>query len=135
MFEELIRESPDPRGIPCIMQRNPSLERASMQLFFINKIHYDDKIPTMALSILCVVGFNADYDGDELNIFLPMDNEMTFYLENLAPHKSSFSLSAPKTLSRNMSIPKPVISTMSSWLRYKDPVDEIKLQRMKELLL
>lgn len=60
IFKELISESKY-GGIPCVMQRNPSLERGSMQLFFITKVYDDASIPTMAFSIITVRGFNAKY--------------------------------------------------------------------------
>lgn len=72
---------------------------------------------------------------DQLNLFLPMDNELAEELKNLSPHKSSFSLNAPKELSNAMTIPKPVISTMANWIDSTDEVaDPQKLAIMAELL-
>jgi len=62
LFQTLIAESPN-KGISCILQRNPSLERASAQAVFITKVKTDPLIPTISLSILIVKGFNADFDG------------------------------------------------------------------------
>lgn len=62
LFNELINEAP--RGsITVVIQRNPSLERASAQKMSITKVKTDVAIPTISLSILSVVGFNADFDG------------------------------------------------------------------------
>ena len=59
MFKELIAESPY-EGIPCIMQRNPSLERGSAQLVGITKVKTDPSDPTVSISILAVNGLGAD---------------------------------------------------------------------------
>ena len=59
LFNELINESPY-IGPPVLFQRNPSLERGSMQLMFVTKIKPDPNDTTVSLSILDVVGFNAD---------------------------------------------------------------------------
>jgi hypothetical protein len=62
LFQALITESPY-KGIPCVFQRNPSLERGSAQAMFITKVKTDPSIPTVSLSILSVRGYNADFDG------------------------------------------------------------------------
>jgi hypothetical protein len=59
LFKLLIDESPY-KGIPVVFQRNPSLERGSAQSMFITKVKVDVDDPTVSLSILSVVGFNAD---------------------------------------------------------------------------
>ena len=58
LFNELINESPLGK-IPTILQRNPSLERASAQAVFITKVKTDPAIPTVSMSILSVKGYNA----------------------------------------------------------------------------
>jgi hypothetical protein len=58
LFKLLIAEAPG-GSISCVLQRNPSLERASAQAMRITKIKTEVNIPTISLSILSVVGFNA----------------------------------------------------------------------------
>ena len=62
LFQELIAEAPG-RGVSCILQRNPSLERASAQAMYITRVKTDPLIPTVSLSILSVVGYNAKIIG------------------------------------------------------------------------
>lgn len=50
-------------GVPCVIQRNPSLKRLSAQRFFITKIKKDPSINTISLSVLVLKGPNADFDG------------------------------------------------------------------------
>lgn len=59
LFQLLINEAPGGK-IPCVFQRNPSLERGSAQAMFITKVKNDPAIPTVSLSILSVKAYNAD---------------------------------------------------------------------------
>lgn len=47
---------------------------------------------------------------------LPIDNFLTQELEPLKPHKSTFNLVKPYDISSNLSIPKPVIASISHWI-------------------
>lgn len=62
LFQQLIAECPH-KGIPCVLQRNPSLERGSAKSVFVTQVKTDPDIPTISLSILSVVSYNADFDG------------------------------------------------------------------------
>jgi hypothetical protein len=66
LFKELIEESPEGRGIPTTLGRNPTLKRGSIERFFINKIKNDPTINTIGLSVLCLRAKNADFDGKAL---------------------------------------------------------------------
>ena len=63
IFQELIRESPY-GGIPATWARNPSLVRQSIQLMRITKVKTNPKINATSMSVLTLVGPNADFDGD-----------------------------------------------------------------------
>lgn len=60
LFQELIDESPNGRGIPTTLGRNPTLKRGSIERFFIDKIKKDPSINTISLSVLCLRAKNAD---------------------------------------------------------------------------
>lgn len=60
IFNELITEAGNGRGIPCLVNRNPSLKRGSIQLCYISKIIKDPSITTVSISILIVRELNAD---------------------------------------------------------------------------
>lgn len=57
---------------------------------------------------------------DQLNGTLSVDQYIAKKMENLAPHKSAFDLSSPRTISRNLAIPNPVVSTIASWVHSRD---------------
>jgi hypothetical protein len=144
IFKELIDETKptyDPvtkrelKGIQCTLGRNPSLHRGSLQTLRITKIKTDVHIPTISLSILIVRALGADFDGDECNCMLLLDNTMVGQMKDFAPHKSVLNLDKPKAISGIISMPKPVVSSISSYLDVKDPVDPEKFDRMKSLFI
>lgn len=51
LFQELIAESPH-KGLPVLFNRNPSLDRGSIQEFFVTKINPDPKVNAVAMSVL-----------------------------------------------------------------------------------
>lgn len=134
LFKELIDECPY-KGLPVIFQRNPSLERGSIQAMFVTKIKPDASVTTVSLSILAVVGFNADFDGDQLNGTLLLDNYTAEEMKALAPHKSVFDMNTPRTPARNSSMPKPVTATIANWYHMDEDsdVDPVKLELMKQI--
>lgn len=132
-FQEFIAECPY-KGLPVVFQRNPSLERGSAQAMFITRIKTQVDDPTISLSILAVVGFNADFDGDQLNCTHAIDNWTADQLQKLAPHMSVFGLDQPRAVSRNLSMPKPVVSTIAAWMHGGlDAPEPDKQSRMLEL--
>jgi len=103
-------------GIPCVIQRNPSLKRLSAQRFFITKIKDDPSINTISLSVLVLKGPNADFDGDALNGILILDAVMRRGLSKLDSHYAVMDMHEPHKLSGDIAIPGPVLSTMDHWL-------------------
>lgn len=133
-LKEIIAEAPNGRLV-AIMQRNPSLLYGSMQRVFIPKVKINPKDKTISMSDLITAAFNADYDGDQLNVQLALDVKTQEQWERLAPHNNIFQLTRPGEISGNLRLPKTTIDTMSEWLSDDIPVDPIKLQRMNELLV
>lgn len=121
MFDEIIAENPE-GGVPCVFCRNPSLMRGSIQKFHITKFHKDPTIPTIMLSSLCVVGLNADFDGDACSCMLLLDEVMSVEMNHFKPHKSTFDVNKIRSVSSNLSIPKPVVATISAWIHEEDEV-------------
>jgi len=60
LFNEMIAESPEGRGIPTTLGRNPTLKRGSIERFFIDEIKKDPSVNTISLSVLCLKAKNAD---------------------------------------------------------------------------
>ena len=62
ILDEIIAESPYD-GLPCIIQRNPSLPMGSAQYFLIKEFKKDGKDCTIGVPILTVKAPNLDFDG------------------------------------------------------------------------
>jgi hypothetical protein len=116
LLQELIAETPNGRGFSGIFVRNPSLSRASTERMRITQIKKDPNDQTTSLSILSVKGYNADFDGDQMSLQLMLDNHMSRAAEALAPHKNILDPNQPRNLTNVAEIPKPVASTISSWM-------------------
>lgn len=137
LFMEIIAETPGGKGLPCTFGRNPSLTRASVQRMFITRVKPDPNDPTITLSILAVKGYNADFDGDQMNLMLVNDNTTAEQLIHLAPHKNSLNPNKVRSLTSASSFPKPVASTVANWLNWPrqlsgDPVKRAFLESLAE---
>ena len=135
LFKELIAESSDPKGIPCLINRNPSLTRSNTQCLYITLIKTDIYDYTIGLSILDVRGFNADFDGDQQNINLTLDEVTYAGLRNLEPHRSLISNRDHRKVTDMAAIPKNVISTFANWYSYQEntPVTRDNINFMMSL--
>ena len=117
LFQELISESRD-KSIYVMINRNPSLTMSSVQRKRITKVKTEVRDSSISIPIMSTTAYNADFDGDEMNVLLSVDNKMADLWENLSPHRNLFWLeSKPFEVSDNYSFSKPVVSTIGEWLR------------------
>ena len=68
IFKELIAESPF-KGIPAIVNRNPSIKMGSLVLVFITKVLPINK-NTIKVSNLIITNMNLDFDGDHCSVWV-----------------------------------------------------------------
>ncbi len=77
---------------PLIINRAPSLHKFSMQAFKPKITDYDDTgqpIRTLQLNPLVVTGFNADFDGDQMAVHVPLtDKSVKEAKELMMPSKN-----------------------------------------------
>lgn len=57
---------------------------------------------------------------DALNFMLTLDNKLGDATDDLAPYKSAHDSEKPYTISGDLSVPKPVVSTISNWMHSED---------------
>ncbi|BAW19261.1 putative DNA-directed RNA polymerase subunit beta [Ralstonia phage RP12] len=134
LFNELIAESPDPRGIAATLNRPPSLKRGSIQAVFIARVKRPEEGQTVSMSILIVRPLNCDFDGDALQFTLALDGYIANALKNLAPYKNSFSLDNIRAISSALEHSKTVVGTTSNWMETTDEeLDPVILARMMAL--
>lgn len=105
------------KGIPIILQRNPSLDRQSSQLLYITKVKFEDVHDnTIGMSVLVLKGPNADFDGDALNVLLVADRYSYENFMALSTHMGILDLHQPRSLAGKVSLPSPPASAVNNWL-------------------
>lgn len=114
LFNELINETGE--GIPVFFNRNPSLHRGNIQRHRITKIKTDVDDKTFSISLLVFRNYNADVDGDELNLTLCSSEKVIEGMKNFAPHHNVLDLNEPNGFSDALALPKPIISNIYRWL-------------------
>lgn len=133
LLKELVAETNGGRGIVVLENRNPTMLSGSVQTKRISRFKTDPGDHTVSSSILTVNATNADFDGDALNYSVSNDNFLADKWKTLAPHYNVFTADNPLEISKNISIPKPVISSTSNWIHSPSDPDPIKRARMQEL--
>jgi len=103
-------------GIPVSFQRNPSLLNGSMILLFISVIKKDPADLSIGFSGLLTKLPNADYDGDEMNLQLLLDEWLYLKYLPLKPSTSVANMSAPGKVSGRVTLTDPVVATISSFV-------------------
>lgn len=83
LLNRFIKESPFDRGVPILVCRNPSVHYLSVQLMFLGKVKTDPADKTMGISARNTSGFNADYDGDEMNLLVIPEVAAVPFFKNL----------------------------------------------------
>lgn len=132
IFQELIDDAKgvNNKGIPCICNRNPSLLKGSIMRCYITKVKTDTNDSTTSISSLITGNLNADFDGDEMNFMLLLDNDTDKRLHLIAPEANCYSLSSLNTPSPVLNLTKQVASSIQNWLDAIDEVDSSKLDKM-----
>jgi len=68
-------------GDPVLFNRQPTLHRMSMMAHIAKVMHKGD---TFRMNVADTKPYNADFDGDEMNLHMPQDPESESELKNLA---------------------------------------------------
>lgn len=113
IFNEMLVASED--GIDVIFIRNPSLHRGSLCGLKVRRFKTDTTDNTISIPLpLCPI-YNADFDGDEMNLQLVLTKPAVEQLHNFKPHHSVLSLTGPNEFSNAIKFPKTLAATLSSW--------------------
>jgi len=110
ILKEIISECPE-GGYPVSMLRNPTLRRGSNQYFRITKVHDDIHNNAIMLSVLAIKDPNADFDGDMLQVRLPIDNVEKRQFERWASHLNIMDVDRPNAVAGHITF-HPEITTM-----------------------
>ena len=116
MLDNLIAETRGGEGIVISLVRNPALLKGSLLRMRIAKFKKNPKDLTIGLSDMVCASLNADFDGDEVNIAISLDNEMADAYYPLEPMFSVVALDVPNKISSLMRPPKTSVDNTSAWL-------------------
>jgi hypothetical protein len=75
---------------------------------------------TIGLSQMAMRSYNADLDGDEMAITLPLTDKVINDLHNFDSINNILSVTGPNEFGGNMVYCKTAVSTMANWLRMDD---------------
>ena len=95
IMQRLIQEAYDPRGLPVLWSRTPSLAKGSIQKLFVTKVKTSMDDDTISFSILMVKDPNADFDGDEMTGILITEAEAAEKMEVLHPARRYLDTNSP----------------------------------------
>lgn len=120
ILDELVAESPYPLGIPVLEARNPGLKQGSVQRKFIVYFKKDPTDYTVGKSNLSATPMNADYDGDQLNYTVLLDNYLADEVSTLDTYYSVPGLGKPCEVSGNLTLDKPANAILTNYMRDND---------------
>lgn len=115
ILDELIQLA-GPKGIPVLFQRNPSLKRLSMVYFYITLFFKNPRINSTRISVLSIKGMNADFDGDQLNKYYPVDNNLKRRYKRFELHNGFLELKEPWQISEDMRYPSAMARLLTNWV-------------------
>ncbi len=98
----------------------PSLEQGSLILVYITRFKKDPNDKTTSNSTLLAKIFSGDYDGDEMNNFLPLDKKLWRLLLSFEAHHSVIGHGKPHGVHGRVTLTDPGIALFSNAVRYSD---------------
>ena len=111
-------------GDYVLFNRQPSLHKMSMMAHRVRVMHYD----TFRLNVCCTPSYNADYDGDEMNMHVPQSLQTENELMQLASVPSQ--IISPKDSSPIISVVQDIALGI-----YKITHDDVKLREKQVMNL
>lgn len=115
LLDKLIDDRPD-KSFKLMGQRNPSLLQGSALLFDVPRFKKNPRDRTVGLSLLACGFQNADFDGDQKNYTLPVDNFHARKMHPFSIYFNTFGMNKPGGVSGHCQNPKPVVASWSAWL-------------------
>lgn len=129
IIRRLIETSNNDRsGVRVHFQRNPTLRRLSIQAFYVCDVWLDPEIYTVAMSPMVLANPNSDFDGDQMNITLALDDYSWQHFNRHAPYTGMMDNNRPFTVSSVNNMPVPMIELASNWIEEERTL--IKQQRL-----
>lgn len=106
------------QGLWCILNRNPTLDLGSQQVFKIVHVHHNATSSVMNVSLTSLPAFTMDYDGDVGNLFSLMDlSVIKAYNEGFSPRYLLLDRTGDKLVDSNFLPIKDQYTTINSLLQ------------------
>lgn len=108
VINELIDEAYHPtgkRGIPMLLNRNPSLHHTSIVLGRVTRVKPNPTDNSFACSGTIMDLFNGDVDGDEINFKMVLDKRMADALLPFEPSFAASNITTPFEINGMISLP------------------------------
>ena len=116
IFYELVAESPGGKGLKVVPLRNPTLVQLSVETLYIDRIITDVNQCSLRISVLVIKQMNADYDGDQLMVYVPADSVEMEMADALLPEHGILSASNPNEVANGMVLHNELISIQNRYL-------------------
>ena len=121
------------RGLGALICRNPSMKQGSIQRVVISRVKTSVGDNTISFSIMIAKSKNADFDGDEENVILTLDKDISEKTRSLAPHHNTIGPDTPLGVSGFLFLPKPTVATMANWLEHEKGAKVMSNEDMAKL--
>lgn len=99
----------------------PSLLQGSAQMLYITKFKTEPLDMTCGISVLICKAPNADFDGDELNFTMLLDNNIAEEFTSFAPYFNAQSAGKPYEISGYLTLLSPSYGILSNYVLDKSP--------------
>lgn len=120
IIDKLIAESPGGRGIMIVPLRNPTLVQLSVQTLYITKVIKDVNQCSICISVMVIKECNADFDGDQLQVWLPVDATEMEMARRLLPEHGAISASKPNEVASGLVLHNELIAMQCRFLQEID---------------
>ena len=115
IFDDLLMSTKH-KGIPVIIHRNPSLDRLSMQQLFVMWINRDPYSSVFRISNMILTAPNADFDGDQLNCKLTLDDREFAVASRIHPSMGALSIETPRMVSSAVQQQPETVAMLMNYL-------------------
>lgn len=115
---QLIEESPE-KGIRANFNRNPSMSRSSIVSMLITKIKTNMLDKTVSVPNWIVKLLNGDFDGDECNFTLDIDNYMSGMMSGFRPEMNLYNPNKVRSFDGLLALPKPQAAMLDAMFQYE----------------
>ena len=106
----------DLTGFPCTLHRNPGLKLGSQQTLYITIVKTDPRDWTISLSSLILAAPNADFDGDNMNLWLIPDMKILEAAERFSPYYNLPDLNNPGFLSGSVAQEQEITMNIANYI-------------------